>query len=122
MYKIPLEKYRGCLIGGAIGDTLGAPIEFMSLDIIKSTYRKNGVQDYVEFRNNFGEFTNDTQMTLFTAEGLLRAYHRASLKGIEGALNTITHHSYLRWLHTQGVQVDKGRICDGVFNIEVASQ
>ena len=118
MTEISLEKYTGCLIGGAIGDALGAPIEFMDLKTIKSTYGKDGVQDYVEFSDHFGEFTDDTQMTLFTAEGLLRAYHRYVLKGIGGALNAIVHHSYLRWLYTQGVYVNKDNIKQGVYDIE----
>ena len=117
MTEISLDKYTGCLIGGAIGDALGAPIEFMDLQTIKSTYGQNGVQDYVEFPDGFGEFTDDTQMTLFTAEGLLRAYHRFVLKGIGGALTTIVHHSYLRWLHTQGVPL-KDNVKHGVYDIE----
>lgn len=118
MKEIHLDKYTGCLIGGAIGDALGAPIEFMHLKSIKSTFGDDGVQDYIEFPNGFGEFTDDTQMTLFTAEGLLRAYHRSVIKGIGGALNIITHHSYLRWLHTQGVPVNKENIQQGVYDIE----
>ena len=118
MKEIALNKYTGCLIGGAIGDALGAPIEFMNLDTIIATYGNNGVQDYVEFPNNIGEFTDDTQMTLFTAEGLLRGYHRFMMKGINGALNAIVHHSYLRWLHTQGVPVKKENIQQGVYDIE----
>lgn len=101
MRKPAIEKFTGCLIGGAIGDALGAPIEFMSLNQILATYGQRGVQGYVEFGDGFGEFTDDTQMTLFTAEGLLRARHRAMLKGIGGAINTMGHFSYLRWLHTQ---------------------
>jgi ADP-ribosylglycohydrolase len=118
MTEISLDKYTGCLIGGAIGDALGAPIEFMDLKTIQSTYGKNGVQDYVEFLNGFGEFTDDTQMTLFTSEGLLRAYHRSVLKGISGVLHTIVHHSYLRWLYTQGVSLEKDKVKHGVYDIE----
>lgn len=98
-----IKKYQGCLVGGAIGDALGAPIEFMDIQSIQSHYGESGVQDYVEFTDGFGEFTDDTQMTLFTAEGILRAYHRCVLRGIDGALNTIVHQSYLRWLCTQGI-------------------
>lgn len=106
MEKVNIEKYTGCLLGGAVGDALGAPIEFMELDQIRSQYGKNGITDYVEFSDNTGEFTDDTQMTLFTTEALLRAYHRAVLKGIGGALPTIAHQSYIRWLITQGIQVN----------------
>lgn len=100
--KIGKEKYTGCLLGGAIGDALGAPVEFMSLAEIEAEYGKEGVIRYVEFDDGHGEFTDDTQMTLFTAEALLRAFHRANLKGTGGALTSIGHMSYLRWFLTQG--------------------
>jgi ADP-ribosylglycohydrolase len=118
MKQNSLDKFTGCLIGGAIGDALGAPIEFMDLKTIKSTYAQDGVQDYVEFPENVGEFTDDTQMSLFTAEGILRAYHRFVLKGIEGALNSIVHMSYLRWLHTQGITLNQDNIKDGTYDIQ----
>ena len=103
--KVAKDKYAGCLLGGAVGDALGAPIEFLSLTQIRSKYGQAGITDYVEFANHTGEFTDDTQMTLFTAEALLRACHRAMLKGIGGALTGIAHKSYLRWLHTQNIGI-----------------
>ncbi len=105
--KLPVEYYTGCLLGGAIGDALGAPIEFLSYDQIQSKYGKNGITDYIEYSDGTGEFTDDTQMTLFTAEGLLRATHRSVLKGIDGAQTKITYNSYLRWLYTQGITIPK---------------
>ena len=37
MDRKKLEYFEGCLLGGAVGDALGAPVEFMSLrDIMKS--------------------------------------------------------------------------------------
>ncbi|MBT5425512.1 MAG: ADP-ribosylglycohydrolase family protein [Bacteroidetes bacterium] len=104
--KVEINKYTGCLLGGAIGDALGAPIEFMDINTIKNRFGSAGITDYVEHPNHVGEFTDDTQMTLFTAEGLLRAQNRATLKGIGGATVTITYQSYLRWLHTQGISTD----------------
>jgi ADP-ribosylglycohydrolase len=32
------DRYRGCLLGGAVGDALGAGVEFMSLAEIRSRY------------------------------------------------------------------------------------
>lgn len=116
--KLPQKNYIGCLVGGAIGDALGAPVEFNSIASIRSSYGNDGVRDYVEYQDGFGEFTDDTQMTLFTAEGLLRTIHREVIKGIGGALLPITHHSYLRWLHTQGIQVLSENIPSGVYDIE----
>ncbi|SDK85562.1 ADP-ribosylglycohydrolase [Nonomuraea maritima] len=64
------ERVRGCLLGGAIGDALGAPIEFQSLaDILRE--HRGSIQGYVAtWRGAKGLVTDDTQMTLFTAEAL----------------------------------------------------
>ena len=110
MTKGSIDKYTGCLLGGAIGDALGAPVEFLSLMQIRSIYGQQGIRDYVEFPDHTGEFTDDTQMTLFTAEALLRACHRSMIKGIGGALTDIAHLSYLRWLHTQHIGIDAGNL------------
>ena len=32
-----LDRYRGCLLGGAAGDALGYPVEFLSLTDIQSS-------------------------------------------------------------------------------------
>ncbi len=101
MAKKEVEYYIGSIVGGAIGDALGAPIEFINLSDIIKTFGNDGVNDYVEFSNGKGEITDDTQMLLFTAEGLLRSIHRSTTKGIWGAYQTICHESYLRWLYTQ---------------------
>ncbi|HEX9980911.1 MAG TPA: ADP-ribosylglycohydrolase family protein [Flavobacterium sp.] len=97
----PLDNYIGCLLGGAVGDALGAPTEFLKLPTIMSRFGPNGVVDYVEFEDGKGEITDDTQMLLFTAEGLLRSSNRAATRGIDGAYPTICFQSYQRWLHTQ---------------------
>lgn len=101
MKKLEIDNYVGCIVGGAIGDALGAPTEFMNLDSILEKFGPNGVNDYIEYDNGLGEITDDTQMLLFTAEGLLRSWHRATRRGIWGAYSTICYQSYLRWLKTQ---------------------
>ena len=116
--KLPIENFTGCMVGGAVGDALGASVEFNSINAIRKIYGKNGIEDYVEFPGNTGEFTDDTQMALFTAEGLLRTIHRETQKGIGGALLQIMHHSYLRWLHTQSISVNRENIRGGVYDIE----
>jgi ADP-ribosyl-[dinitrogen reductase] hydrolase len=95
------EHFRGCLLGGAVGDALGAPVEFMSLDRIRSRFGAAGIRDYAEAYGRAGAITDDTQMTLFTAEGLLRATVRGHERGVCHP-PSIVHHAYLRWLWTQG--------------------
>jgi ADP-ribosylglycohydrolase len=41
--------------------------------------------------------TDDTQMTLFTAEGMLRAYVRGRMRGLS-TLAGVTDHVYQQWL------------------------
>lgn len=93
--------FRGCLLGGAIGDALGWPVEFLTTEQIKRRYGGTGITDLQLGSGGKAEITDDTQMTLFTAEGLLRGYTRGNEKGI-CHLPTMVYHSYLRWLYTQG--------------------
>lgn len=96
------ERFQGCLIGGAIGDALGWPVEFLRLDEIKRKYGLEGITNLVKGRSNLVEITDDTQMTIFTAEGILRAENRGRNKRIVH-IPSVIHRSYLRWLNTQGV-------------------
>ena len=95
------DAVRGCMLGGAAGDALGAPVEFMSKAVILQKYGKEGVQDYVEFADGTGAVTDDTQMALFTAEGILRACVRGHEKGICDPASVVKF-ACLRWLKTQG--------------------
>jgi ADP-ribosylglycohydrolase len=103
-----LSRFRGCLLGGAVGDALGAPVEFLSLPEIHERYGAGGIRDMDRAYGRIGAFTDDTQMTLFTAEGLLRSMVRTFDRGMSGAEVTITKDSYLRWLKTQGAPVPRG--------------
>ncbi len=102
------DRYLGCLLGGAVGDALGAPLEFMSMAEIQATVAITqrdsigppGVRDYGAAYGRTGAITDDTQMTLFTAEGLLRAHNRLLANGI-GEPPALVHRAYLRWLETQ---------------------
>lgn len=95
------EHFRGCLLGGAVGDALGAPVEFLSLTEIRARFGAEGIRDYVAAYGRVGAVTDDTQMTLFTGEGLLRAAVRGNERGICHP-PSIVHHAYVRWLYTQG--------------------
>ena len=95
------NRFRGCLLGGAVGDALGAPVEFMSAEEICEQFGEAGIRDLAPAFGRVGAITDDTQMTLFTAEGLMRGFMREQLKGICHPPSVIAN-AYLRWLHTQG--------------------
>lgn len=93
-------RFRGCLLGGAVADALGAPVEFLSRDAILERFGPDGISTYAPAYGRLGAVTDDTQMTLFTAEGLIRSRVRGSLKGITTEVG-VTARAYLRWLLTQ---------------------
>jgi ADP-ribosylglycohydrolase len=95
------DRYTGCLLGGAVGDALGAPVEFMTRKQILRDFGPDGITRYAPAFGGLGRITDDTQMTLFTAEGLLRAWVRGCVRG-GSTFQGITALSYLRWLLTQG--------------------
>jgi len=39
------DHFRGCLLGGTIGDALGWPVEFLLLNEIKDKYGQQGTID-----------------------------------------------------------------------------
>ncbi len=102
MNRIGLNYYSGCLLGGAVGDALGWPIEFNDMDYVIQKYGANGIQDMVPGEGNLFEITDDTQMTLFTAEGLLRAWTSSRHFGSTPDFTANVRHSYFSWLKTQG--------------------
>jgi ADP-ribosylglycohydrolase len=95
------DRILGCLLGGAVGDALGAAVEFMPLRAIRQQFGDQGLVDYAPCYGSVGAITDDTQMTLFTAEGLLRAEVRQQDRGICHPAGVVDH-AYQRWLLTQG--------------------
>ena len=95
-----LERIKGCLLGGAVGDALGAPVEFLEWSAIEAKFGPQGIVDFAPAFGTTGAITDDTQMMLFTAEGLLRAYVHGSSRGT-CHVPSIIHHALLRWLITQ---------------------
>ena len=106
-------RFLGCLLGGAVGDALGAPVEFMKRTEILRRFGSKGITNYAPAYGGIGTITDDTQMTMFTAEGLIRGWVRGCFKGIT-TYSGVTAHAYLRWLKTQG----EHPICDIDFGID----
>ncbi|TDE40007.1 ADP-ribosyl-(dinitrogen reductase) hydrolase [Antarcticimicrobium sediminis] len=99
-YGLPGIRLHASLLGGALGDSLGAEIEFLSRDAIQRRYPE-GLTELPPHQGLRGAITDDTQMTLFTAEGIIRAHVRGALKGICHP-PSVVHHALLRWYRTQG--------------------
>lgn len=92
------DKCRGSLVGGAVGDALGYAVEFSSWDSIKRKFGERGITEFELNKDGIAEFSDDTQMSLFTAEGLLTAV--TSDNTSEKILSYIRS-SYEHWYATQ---------------------
>ncbi|WP_373262233.1 ADP-ribosylglycohydrolase family protein [Hungatella hathewayi] len=89
-----LNRVIGCLIGGACGDALGYIIEFDKIKKIRKVYGEQGITDF-EKPDGKAIVSDDTQMTLFTAAGILRAKEQNI-----NYLNSIWR-AYKDWYYTQ---------------------
>ena len=98
--EVNLDRIRGSLVGGAIGDALGYAVEFLQEDQIFRKYGCEGITEY-DLVNGKALISDDTQMTLFTANGILVGDTRLSMRGIGGDPKTYVPNAYLDWLKTQ---------------------
>jgi ADP-ribosylglycohydrolase len=97
------SRIHGCLLGGALGDSLGYAVEFDSIESIRGRFGAAGVTDLAMLRGA-SHFSDDTQMTLYTVDGLVEALEWAN-DGVGADVNACLWLAYLRWLDTQGVPV-----------------
>ena len=92
-----MDRVTGCFLGGAVGDALGADVEFVDLAQLRARFGPDGIADPIGGR---GAITDDTQMTLFTAEGLV-ASGTTLRSGYLALVAPHLHDAYRRWLGTQ---------------------
>jgi len=103
---VSFARFRGCLLGGAIGDALGYPIEFDSHASIIARWGQTPPDPLAYADTAPAVVSDDTQMTLFTGEGLIAA-PASPVEGIRRA--------YLRWFATQvDVEMPPGGWLSGV--------
>lgn len=100
------DKIYACLMAGAIGDALGYTVEFMDYPSIQKKYGPAGICDFV-LRGEKAIISDDTQMTLFANDAMVRAYRRCAERGIGADIEHYVYRGYLCWLETQGFNSDK---------------
>ncbi len=95
-----LQQYTGCLLGGAAGDALGYAVEFTSAKEIFRRYGPEGIRSYA-LRDGLALISDDTQMTMFTAAGLLACDAREGDEAARKAYAQSIASAYLDWYQTQ---------------------
>ena len=101
------DAIRGCLVGGAVGDALGYAVEFLSENSIFIRYGEDGITEYdLDPKTGKAVISDDTQMTLFTANGLLFWETRWNMRGNGAKPRNYVETAYLDWLTTQEIPFD----------------
>ncbi|MBR4291176.1 MAG: ADP-ribosylglycohydrolase family protein [Oscillospiraceae bacterium] len=75
-----LDAYRGCLLGLAIGDAMGYPVDTKTWNQIQEDYGPYGLMGY-DLRNGYAEVSSHTQLAAFSCNGLLLGQTRGQVYG-----------------------------------------
>ena len=103
-----LDAVRGCMFGGAVGDALGYSVEFLREKEIFDKFGPGGITAYEKDRlTGKALISDDTQMSLFTANGLLAGDTRSAMRGIRAMPRHYVVKAYKDWLKTQESSIDK---------------
>lgn len=107
------DRIRGCLIGGAAGDALGYPVEFISEREIFNRYGAGGIQAYELNRSSRQAIiSDDTQMTLFSLAAVGIYLSRGNHRGIAANPRYYANLTYQGWLKTQEMSYEEAREVD----------
>lgn len=95
------NRFLGSVLGGAAGEALGLPITTDSWEEIQNRHGPEGLKNYVPAGHPSGRLGSETQVLLFTTEGLIRA--NVARRTGQPDITPVRHvqHAYQRWLHTQ---------------------
>lgn len=108
------DAIRGCLYGGAVGDALGYEVEFWDEEQIFEAYGPDGITAYEKDRGSGKALiSDDTQMSLFTANGILVGDTEAALRGSHGWPREYVMKAYKDWLKTQELEEQQEYRADG---------
>ena len=95
---IDKRRIEDCLFGGAVGDALGAAVEFISYKEIVDKYGAEGITEMDSAYGEKGCITDDTQLTLFTAYAISQPFETL------GDLIANVRKEYINWLFTQNIR------------------
>lgn len=102
MAKSVKDAARGCLVGGGAGDALGYPVEFMREHEIVEEYGPAGITEYqIDPETGTAVVSDDTQMTMFTATGILNFAQDAAEGNAKEEIYRYVWRHYLDWFRTQ---------------------
>ena len=114
-----LKKYKGCLLGAAIGDALGMPNESTSPNLNKMKYGyRRPFKRHPNEGLNPGQYTDDTQLMIVVATliadgkyneerystALCELYARRKLRFPDGSISAVCEHTVKENVPRKGVK------------------
>jgi ADP-ribosylglycohydrolase len=110
---VAAERFPGVVLGSAIGDALGYPVEFSSMGAIRARFGAAGVTGYVDYRSSagrrFAPYSDDTQMAQVVLESLLES--RAEQADLDGTMRRLAN-GFVDWArHPRGGHRNPGAAC-----------
>ena len=90
------SAYRGCLLGLAIGDAMGYPVDTKNISQIQMDYGPNGILGY-DLVNGYADITSHTQLAAFSGNGLLLGMTRGQVYGRMGPYVRYAHVAQREW-------------------------
>jgi ADP-ribosylglycohydrolase len=114
-----LDKFKGCLLGAAVGDALGMPNESNSPNLNKMKYGyRRPYKGHPNEKLNPGQFTDDTQMMVLVgtlladskyneeryAAALRELYARGALRFPDGSVSAVCEHTVAGNIPQKGVK------------------
>lgn len=96
------DRFIGCILGGAVGDSMGFVVEGLA-PLEMEQYFEDGriTRPYINEETGTALISDDTQMALFTMDGMMWAYIRCNNRGIGSYEASGVWQSYARWYYTQ---------------------
>jgi ADP-ribosylglycohydrolase len=96
------DRIRGSLVAGSLGDAMGAPTEFVSS--LSEIYQQfpNGIHSFADFQpKDIVPYTDDTALTLVTAEASMQGIQACVDYGIGGIDRFMGHlvRAYIKDMH-----------------------
>ena len=93
------DKILGCYWGLALGDALGMPVEFRSIENIRQIYGEDGIQN----PGKNAIWTDDTEMTIAVSKSLLELGKIEEIKDLnEDIIGQTFAEGFINWLNNPG--------------------
>jgi ADP-ribosylglycohydrolase len=106
--QVLIDRFKGCVLGAAIGDAMGAPTEFLSLEAIQRAW--GFLDDLVPWgRHKAGEWTDDTEMMMWLLQALVAEDELMSLDDVARKISA----AWVQWGETYDPSRAPGNSCLG---------